>query len=186
MDFEDKTKSDEEIIALSVDKPSLFEIIVERYQNAFLRKAKEIIRDDELARDIVQESFMKIYINAPGFKKMNDASFKAWAYKIVLNTSFSFYRKMRKERNRFIDGEVSFYENIADENDYFKKNEFENFVSSIFSKLPKSLSEILSLYYIEDKPQKEIAEIQGMSLEAVKAKVYRAKREFKRICAELT
>lgn len=185
MDFEDKTKSDEEILVLSIDKPSLFEIIVNRYQNAFLRKAKDIIHDDELARDIVQESFMKIYMNASRFREVEEGSFKAWAYRIILNTSFSFYRKKQKERIWFIDEEVEFYENIADETDYVKKGEFEDFVISIFSRMPKSLSRILSLYYIEDRPQKEIAKIEGVSLQTVKTRVYRAKKEFKRVCAEV-
>ncbi|PIR57923.1 MAG: hypothetical protein COU71_01445 [Parcubacteria group bacterium CG10_big_fil_rev_8_21_14_0_10_38_31] len=185
MDFDDKTKSDEEILALSIDKPSLFEILVNRYQNAFLRKAKEIIRDDEIAMDIVQEVFMKIYMNARRFEKMDEGSFKAWAYKIVLNTSFSFYKKKQRERGWFVDEEVSFYENIADESDYVKKSELEDFILSIFSRMPKSLSHILSLYYLEDKPQREIAEIEGVSLQTVKTRVYRAKRELKRICAEV-
>lgn len=185
MNFEDKTKSDEEILVLSIDKPSLFEIIVNRYQNAFLRKAKNIIHDDELAMDIVQESFMKIYMNASRFKEMEEGSFKAWAYRIVLNTSFSFYRKRQKERTWFVDEEVEFYENIAGGVDYVKRNELEDFIISIFSRMPKSLSKILSLYYIEDKPQKEIAEIEGVSLQTVKTRVYRAKKELKRICAEV-
>ncbi len=185
MDFEDKTKSDEEILVLSIDKPSLFEIIVNKYQNAFLRKAKDIIHDDELARDIVQESFMKIYLNAPRFKKMEEASFKAWAYRIVLNTSFSFYRKKQREGSWFVDEGAGFYENIADDSDYVSKGEIEDFIISIFSKMPKSLSRVLSLYYLEDKPQKEIAKIEAVSLQMVKTRVYRAKKEFKRICAEV-
>lgn len=185
MDFEDKTKSDEEILALSIDKPSLFEIIVDRYQNAFLRKAREVIRDDELARDIVQESFMKIYMNASRFKTVDEGSFKAWAYRIVLNTSFSAYKKRQKERSWFVDEEVSFYENIADETDYVKNSELEDFIISIFSRMPRSLSRILSLYYLEDKPQKEIAKIEGVSLQVVKTRVCRAKKELKRIYAEV-
>ncbi|MCR4283748.1 MAG: RNA polymerase sigma factor [Parcubacteria group bacterium] len=185
MDFEDKTKSDEEILSLSIDRPSLFEIIVNRYQNAFLRKAKDIIHDDELARDIVQESFMKIYMSASRFREVEEGSFKAWAYRIILNTSFSFYRKRQKERIWFVDEEVEFYENIADETDYVKRNELEDFIISVFSKMPKSLSRILSLYYIEDRPQKEIAKIEGVSLQTVKTRVYRAKKELKRVCADV-
>ncbi len=185
MDFEDKTKSDEEIIALSLSQPSLFEIIVNRYQNAFLRKAKDIIHDEELARDIVQESFMKIYFNARRFREIDEGSFKAWAYRIVLNTSFSFYRRKQKEKRWFVDEEVDFYENIPDKVDYIKRSETEDFVISILSKMPKRLSHILSLFFLEDRPQKEIAKIEGISLQAVKTRVHRAKKELKRICIEV-
>ncbi|MCP6768921.1 hypothetical protein NL529_29160, partial [Klebsiella pneumoniae] len=60
--------SDEEVLAASVAHPSLFALLVRKYEAAFLRKAQSIIRDEEEAIDIVQEAFTKIYINAGKFK----------------------------------------------------------------------------------------------------------------------
>ena len=80
---------DEEILAASLEKPAFFKILVDRYQEAFLRKALSILRRQEDAEDIVQETFVKIYFNGKKFKKMEGIEFKSWAYKILINTSFN-------------------------------------------------------------------------------------------------
>ena len=49
-----KTRKDEEVLAFSVKDPNAFQIIVERYEKAFLRKARSIIGHREDAYDIVQ------------------------------------------------------------------------------------------------------------------------------------
>src|SRR3989338_3468703 len=92
-------RSDEEILALSVSKPDLFSILVDRYQESFLRKANHIIKNDpETAGDLVQDTFVKIYLNAPKFKIVEGATFKSWGYKILINTCFTKYKKLKNER----------------------------------------------------------------------------------------
>ena len=88
--------SDEELLARSERHPSLFAAIVERYQAAFLRKASQVVGDQEEARDVVQETFVKIYRYAGRFEKQEGASFSSWAYKILMNTSFTHYQKRKR------------------------------------------------------------------------------------------
>ncbi|MEK7178535.1 MAG: sigma-70 family RNA polymerase sigma factor, partial [Patescibacteria group bacterium] len=88
---------DEEILAASLEKPAFFKILVDRYQEAFLRKALSILRRQEEAEDIVQETFVKIYFNGKKFKKMEGIEFKSWAYKILVNTAISRYRQISKK-----------------------------------------------------------------------------------------
>ena len=97
MDFTENNLKDEEILAASLEKPALFRILVARYQEAFIRKALGILRQREEAEDIVQETFVKIYFNGKKFKKMEDVEFKSWAYKILVNTAISRYRKISKK-----------------------------------------------------------------------------------------
>src|SRR3989338_1992934 len=93
-----ESRSDEEILALSVSKPDLFSIFVNRYQEAFLRKAGQIIRNNpEIVSDIVQDTFVKIYLNADKFQIQEGASFKSWGYKILINTCFTKYKKLKDE-----------------------------------------------------------------------------------------
>jgi len=47
--------------------------------------------------------------------------------------------------------------------------------------MPEKLSKVLRLYFLEEKSQKEIAEIENISAEAVRTRVYRAKNFFKKI-----
>lgn len=174
-------KSDEEILAFSIKKPSYFEIIVERYQVAFLRKAKSISRTPEEAEDIVQETFTKIYMNADRFQVVSGASFKSWAYKILINTSFTHYQKTKKRAGLSLDLEPEIYQELPDTKGDIEDSVMRDYVASIISRIPKSLGRILTLHFIEDMPQKEIAEKEGISVSAVKTRIHRAKKEFKRI-----
>ena len=61
-------QKDEVVLERSMEHPALFRILVDRYQDAFLRKAESIIHSREEAEDIVQETFTKIYFNARRFK----------------------------------------------------------------------------------------------------------------------
>src|SRR3989344_1239857 len=78
--------SDEELLAVSVAHPSLFALLVRKYEAAFLRKALSIVREQEEAEDIVQEAFTKIYLNAKKFAPQEGASFSSWGYQILIKT----------------------------------------------------------------------------------------------------
>jgi RNA polymerase sigma-70 factor (ECF subfamily) len=85
---EDAEIKDAEILQQSRDNPALFEVLVERYEEAFLRKARYILKDDEKARDVVQDAFVKIYLNAARYQPVPGASVKSWMYKVLVNLCF--------------------------------------------------------------------------------------------------
>jgi DNA-directed RNA polymerase specialized sigma24 family protein len=59
-----------------------------------------------------------------------------------------------------------------------------DYVASFLSKMPSQLSRPLRLHFIEEYSQKEIAEMEGSTVSAIKTKIYRAKREFERLLDE--
>lgn len=176
---------DDEILALSLAVPSAFEALVDRYQEAFLRAAMKIVNNREEAEDIVQESFAKIYLNAKKFKKVEGASFKSWGYKIVINTSLTHYKKLKRSRENIAYVDVAEYETafaLVDEGDHLQSAADANMViSKVMAKMPEHLSQILKKYYLEDKSQKDIAEEENISPTAVKMRLFRAKKAFKKI-----
>jgi len=174
---------DEEVLALSLAKPSVFEMLVDRYQNDFLRAAFKVVKSKEEAEDIVQESFTKIYLNANKFRNIEGASFRSWAYKIVLNTSFNHYKKLKRTRESVISIDQDFYEGIADvkNGDLEMEADMKACISQVLSQLPVHLQGVLKKFYLEDKSQKQIAEEEGVSTVAVKMRLFRAKRMFKKI-----
>lgn len=173
---------DEEVLALSLEKPSLFEVLVDRYQSGFLRVAFKVVRSKEEAEDIVQESFTKIYLNAKRFKPIEGASFKSWAYKIVINTSFNHYKKLKRTRETIKSVDPNFYEGIPDSNsDWETEIDMKTIVSRVLPQIPPHLGEVLKKYYLEDKSQKDIAKEEEVSLAAVKMRLFRARRFFKKI-----
>jgi len=171
---------DEEILHISLDKPALFSVLVERYEKAFLRKARSIISQTEEAEDVVQETFTKIYLHAAKFKKMPGIEFKSWAYKILVNTAITKYRRLKKHQSlEFIDPYM--YENTAESpENMVLAADAKMLVSEAISRLPEEPRNLLSMYYLEDKSYKDIAQKENMSMPALKMKLFRAKRLFKR------
>ncbi len=173
---------DEEILALSLEKPSVFEVLVDRYQRDFFRTALKIVHHKEEADDIIQDSFTKIYLNAQKFKKVEGASFKSWAYKIVINTALTHYKKIKKIRENIKPIDSNIYNELPDSGvkDLELENDVKVLVSETLRQIPNHLNGVLKKYYLEDKSQKEIAEEENVSVATVKMRIFRAKKAFKR------
>ena len=189
-----KNLPDEEVLAISLVSPSAFEILVDRYQSAFLRKAGGILKRKEETEDVVQETFVKIYLNAKKFRveKAGD-SFKNWAYKILVNCAISRYGKVEKEMlaSRPLDISDSGEKALNLSLDYSERKNLEikmdnkNFVSGVLEKLPNAFSAVLKKYFFGGKSHKEIAEEDGISTVAAKLRLFRAKKAFKKAAEEM-
>ena len=173
---------DEELLELSVRQPSLFALLVRKYEAPFMRKALGIVRDESAAQDVVQEAFTKIYMNAGRFQKQEGASFSSWGYKILVNTALTHYqrRKRRGEVVGQLDEEI--WALIPDKQlRQFEKKELQDLVASVLSRMPEPLARALAAFFIEGKSQEEMAQAEGLSVGAIKTRVHRAKKEFRRI-----
>lgn len=174
--------SDEEVLARSIKQPSLFKILVERYEAAFVRKVKRILGEREEVQDVVVETFTKIYFHTSQFKSQPGASFSSWAYRILLNTTFSYYKKLKlggRKSFAFSEFEPRTLPEPAVE--FEDSATLRDWVASLLVRLPTSLARILRLYFLEDYSQMEIALNEGLSLAAVKTRIHRAKEEFRRL-----
>jgi len=180
-----KQKRDEEVLLLSTSSPAVFSILFDRYHDDFVRKAKKIVGEDN-AEDLVQEAFVKIYLNAGKFRVQEGASFKSWGYKILINSCFSYYKKQKRDK----EATMPLDEELAELLPNFRTNDYDreftkDYVLSILSRMPGILGNVLKMYFIEGKPQKEIATQEGVSIGVIKTRVHRAKKEFKKIAFSL-
>lgn len=174
--------ADEVLLTSSLEDPRLFEALVLRYQNAFLRAAQRVVSRREDAEDIVQEAFLKIYRYAGRFEKREDIEFKSWAYKIVLNTAFTHYQRLKRRGAKELgDGEEVLI-HIADAGKGIQEElELKHVVERALQDLPSDLSRILHKHYLEDKAYETIAAEEGSTIAAVKMKLYRARAAVKKL-----
>ena len=181
-----KEMPDDVILKKSVGNPALFSILVDKYQTPFLRKALGIVHSQQEAEDITQETFTKIYLNAKKFKKQPGIEFKSWAWRILVNTSLTHYRKQKKTFGdvgyldellaKDEDGETLF----AMEDTLDKDERIENVRESI-DKMPGEASELLRAHYVDDRPYAEIAKKHRITVGALKMKLFRARKVLKDI-----
>jgi RNA polymerase sigma-70 factor (ECF subfamily) len=173
---------DEEILRLAGDDPSYFTILVDKYQAAFLRKALGIVRNQEEAEDIVQEAFTKIYRYADNFKKQKGIEFKSWAYKILMNTSFTHYQKLKKSgaNTEYLDP-VLYEDAFEEKQDFASIQDAKTAVQEVITKMPEHLAKVLKLYYLEDRSYADICKIEKISTPTLKMRLFRAKRLFEKL-----
>jgi RNA polymerase sigma-70 factor, ECF subfamily len=173
--------SDEEILVRSRIEPWLFTFIVERYEAAFLRKLKAVLRDPRDIEEVVQDTFVKIYLNADKFEPQTGASFSSWAYKILLNTAFTRYQKAVKEGQRFTILDPEFEHLVGERQSHRGFEEEADAIERILVKLPGHFAHVLRLHYLERWSQEDIARAEMTRVGNIKARIHRAKIAFRKL-----
>lgn len=173
--------SDEEIIKLVRNKDKeLYAQIIKRYQDKLIRYANYLIGDENNAADIVQESFIKAYINLNGFNAKK--KFSSWIYRIVHNEAMNVFNKQKKQvlLNENFDFESKI--NVEDE---FIKKELTSRAHHCLKQMALLYKEPLSLYYLEGKSYEEISDILRIPMGTVGTRINRAKIIMKKICQKI-
>lgn len=171
--------SDGEVLAASRKDPDAFSVLVDRYEDAFLRKARSILFAREDAEEVVQDTFTRIYLYADRYSPQEGASFSSWGYAILVRLAFTRYQKLKKERGRTLALDPEHYERLADTDDFEDTLTIRDEVLQALARIPEQASKVLTLQFLEGKTQEEIAEIEGSTVSAVKTRVHRAKKSFK-------
>lgn len=177
---------DEEILRSALQDPSYFSVLVDRYQAAFLRKALGIFRNPLEAEDAVQDTFLRIYKYGHKFKKEDGIAFKSWAYKILMNTSFTRYQDLKKKiaNEDYLDPLIHSEMTADDGVDLATISDAKQTVKEVIQKMPEHFARLLHLYYLEDKSYKDICTIEKISLPALKMRLFRAKKMFQKLSSE--
>lgn len=176
-----RNKSDLEILNISQNDPQAFEIFVGRYMDKFKRKVRGMIGSLPEVDDIVQEAFVKIYINAPRYKQIEGASVSSWSYAILINTCLSFCKKYSRERKMTVTLDDDMVQVIADSSqDQERMLSMDRFMS-VLSKIPLMFRSILEDLVLRGKTYKETAEKAGITENALRTRISRAKKIFQEI-----
>ncbi len=177
---------DEDILRKSVENPRFFGILVDRYQVPFVRKAFTIVRNESEAEDIAQETFTKMYLHAGKFQKMEGIELKSWAWRILVNTALTHYRKLKRSF-----GDVAYLDEILQNGEdaeaglpienTIDRDTYHREIREAIDELPEEAGRLLRAHYLEDRPYEEIAAVEGLTLGALKMKLFRARKVLKDI-----
>lgn len=171
---------DEELVKLTAEgDDAAFSFIVGKYARKMYALSYRILHDKQAAEDAVQESFIKIWKNAPNWKK-DLSSFSTWIYKIVTNTCIDSKRKYLRHAEQELD--ENYVVNLDDE--HVEKEQLAKFLSKLIEQLPETQKICLLLFYKEELKQTEIATILSVSVKAVESNILRGKRKLHEILNE--
>lgn len=171
---------DERILLESQGKPWLFGILVERYQEPFLRKARGIVRNPLDAEEVVQDAFTKIYLNADKYSPQAGAKFSSWAYRILMNTAFTRYQKLVKEGQRYLAMDPEYEQLYGEMKEHSGFEEKRDAIERVLDRLPGHFAMVLRLHYLERWSHQDIAQETGENVGTIKARIHRAKAAFRK------
>ena len=133
--------------------------------------ARYISNEDQL-KDVLQESFIRIFTNIHQFEYRGKGSLKAWMTKVVINESL---QQLRKEEAFLVPLHESQIGELPDE-----EPEVEGFDSQMLlafvRKLPPGYRAVFNLFVIEEKSHQEIAEILQIKPNTSASQYLRAKK----------
>jgi len=166
------------------DKEAYEEVMV-RYQDKLLRYAEYLIGESHLAADVVQEAFIKAFVNLNSFDGKK-GKFSSWIYRIVHNEAMNALKREKKmlsfEKNEWLKEWFASSENVEED---FEKQEVKKMMLGCLSKLPVEYRSVLALYYLEDKKYEEISEVLKVPVGTVGIRLKRGKEKLKKICNNL-
>ncbi len=148
-----------------------FERLVCQYQKTLLRMCYLNLRDKELAKDAVQETFIKAYGSMRSFR--GDSSEKTWLMKIAMNVCCDI---RRSHWFRLIDSRYT-PDMLPEAAEPFEEEE-ERLVVEII-KLPRKLREVILLHYYQNMTVTEIADSLGIAQSSVSGRLKRAREKLR-------
>jgi len=172
------TKPDEYYIKQTLNgNVNAFAILVERYKNMVYTLSIKIVKNREEAEEISQDSFVKAYKNLSSFK--GESKFSTWVYKIAYYASLdAVKRNKRFSNNENIDDlKIGNLSEIQGGLEYLHEKERKKVISKALLKLNEDERTILTLFYFEELPIKEISKIINLSEDNIKVKLYRSRKK---------
>ena len=138
---------------------------VDEYADGLYRFALKIVKETEIAKDVVQDAFEKLWINK---EKIDATKVKSYIFTVAYHSMIDKIRKYKRieefTSNNFEDG--------IDMNQYSDLNEL---LHKIAEKLPDVQKSVLFLRDYEGYSYEEIEEITGLGLSQVKVYIHRAR-----------
>lgn len=156
-----------------------FRFIIKTYKDMAFSMAMSVVKNDLVAREVVQTSFVQAYINLSSFK--GKSKFSTWLYRILINEAFKV--KKREGRDFIIFGNSSVISTL-DFDDFTKKideDEQKYYINKAMAMLSSKESLILRLFYLEDNSIDDISDITGWTNSNIKVILHRARINMSRI-----
>lgn len=175
--------SDEKLVGFVKKHKDCYVCLMNRYEEKMMRYIRRISGVQiETAQDIVQDVFLKVYINLNGFDE--DLKFSSWLYRIAHNETINHWRRNKKRSSNDIswDDNEALKNVIRDEYDteqaVYQKITNEQLIK-VLDEVDEKYRTVLILNYLEGKSYQEIADILNKPIGTVGTLLNRAKKILK-------
>lgn len=164
-----------------------FDELVQRYQRRAVAVAYRLLNNRDDALEVVQDAFLKAYSRLDSLSK--PGRFGSWLMTIVSNLALNRRRSRALRTMAPLEAEQGEEEGRGEMSrpdvhavlppDAATGAELEGLLCEAIDELPETQRQALVLFAIEKMPQKEVARLLGLSVEAVKWHVFTARKKLK-------
>ena len=163
---------------------NMFAVLVDRYKDMIFTLAIKMVKNREIAEEISQDTFLKIYNSLSKFK--GDSKFSTRIYKIAYNTCLDYLKKNKKEEHNVVIDELKEHliKTTTNALSLLEDQERKQDIQYCLNLLPSEESFLLTLFYFEDQNLNEIGKIMDISVNNVKIKLFRSRKKLAVILKE--
>lgn len=176
--------NDQELVLLTLENQSYFSYLIDRYKVKLFNYIRRISNvSNEEAEDILQDIFLKTYLNLNSFT--TSLKFSSWIYAIAHNQVISNFRKIKaRPEGSSVTIDLGLSEILASDLNIEKLTDqklLAEQVSAALAKLKPKYREVLILKYLEEKNYQEMSDIIKKPMGTVASMLNTARSEFKKI-----
>jgi len=168
-----------------------FRRLVERHQRRAFAIAIGLVRDEDDAREIVQEAFLRVHRGLSSFE--GGSSFFTWLYRIVSNLAIDAMRKPSRRESESLDPELGddgvdqpFLSRLegADPLDVVRRGEIRRRIEQALRELPPYHRGVILMRELEGMSYEEMAEAMGVSKGTIMSRLFHARKKLQRALSD--
>ncbi len=185
-----QSMTDEQLVkAYAAGNNEAFDTLLKRHQDRVFNYILRIIKNEDLANDIFQETFVKAILTIKQGRYTENGKFPAWISRIAHNLIIDYYRQEKSGNVQSADIQDA---NILNRKDLCEATIEDNIISRqimddvkfLIHELPELQKEVLHMRYYQNMSFKEIAEKTGVSINTALGRMRYAIINLRRIAAE--
>jgi RNA polymerase sigma-70 factor (ECF subfamily) len=166
---------------------AMFELLMRRYNERVYRAARAIVRDEQEAEDVMQQTYLNAFTHLSQFN--GSSQFSTWLTRIAINESLARVRRQ---------GRYEVFDELSAIEPFSSRNPSENPEQQAFTRelrellewaidtLPDGTREVFVLREVEGVSTADVAECLGVTPDVVKSRLSRGRAALRRILLERT
>lgn len=184
------TFTDDQLVAMyAKGNNEAFDTLLNRHQSRVYSYILHIVKNDELADDIFQDTFVKAIMTIKQGRYTESGKFSAWISRIAHNLIIDHYRQEKSENTVSADNEDNDLLNrrdLCEENieHHLVTQQIHQDIRRLIKVLPENQREVLIMRYYKNMSFKEIADATGVSINTALGRMRYAIMNMRRIADE--
>jgi len=170
--------SDTEILVgmkRSETQEQAFRALMSKYQERLYLHIRRMVTEHSDADDVLQNTLIKIYRGIANFK--GNSELYTWLYRIATNESITFLKRKKRHTSTSIQNENLDMENRLKADTWFDGDAAQQKLKAAIAILPQKQQLVFNMRYYDDMSYKDISEVLGTSVGALKASYHHAAKK---------